>query len=69
MKKVCKLAREVCKVKPLSENKENIITALIEVYDVETADDIYEELKVLLGGMIKSMREFEMNEHLGVRKL
>ena len=29
--------KEVYKVKPLNENKKNIIAALIEEYDIETA--------------------------------
>lgn len=57
--------KEVYKVKPLNENKKNIIAALIEEYDIETADDIQEALKDLLGGTIKSMMECEMDEHLG----
>ena len=32
--------KEVEKEKTLNENKKNIITALIEVYDIETADDV-----------------------------
>ena len=39
--------------------------ALIDEYDIETADDIQEALKDLLGGTIKSMMESEMDEHLG----
>lgn len=57
--------KEVYKVKPINENKKNIIAALIEEYDIETADDIQEALKDLLGGTIKSMMESEMDEHLG----
>lgn len=57
--------KEVYKVKPLNESKKNIISALIEEYDIETADDIQEALKDLLGGTIKSMMESEMDEHLG----
>ncbi|MDD6539262.1 MAG: IS256 family transposase [Firmicutes bacterium] len=57
--------KEVYKVKPLNENKKNIIAALIDEYDIETADDIQEALKDLLGGTIKSMMEAEMDEHLG----
>ena len=57
--------KEVYKVKPLNENKKNIISALIEEYDIETADDIQEALKDLLGGTIKSMMESDMDEHLG----
>lgn len=57
--------KEVYKVKPLNENKKNIIAALIDEYDIETADDIQEALKDLLGGTIKSMMETEMDDHLG----
>ncbi len=32
--------KEAYKVKPLNENKKNIITALIEEYDIKTAGDI-----------------------------
>lgn len=56
---------EVYHVKPLTEGKKNIIASLINEYDIETADDIQEALKDLLGGTIKSMMEAEMDEHLG----
>ena len=32
--------KDVYHVKPLNENKKNIIQALIDEYDIETADDI-----------------------------
>lgn len=57
--------KEVYKIKPLNENKRNIIAALIDEYHIETADDIQEALKDLLGGTIKSMMQSEMDEHLG----
>ena len=57
--------KEVYHVKPLTEGKKNIIQQLINEYDIETADDIQEALKDLLGGTIKSMMESEMDEHLG----
>lgn len=57
--------KEVYHVKPLTEGKRNIIASLINEYDIETADDIQEALKDLLGGTIKSMMEAEMDEHLG----
>ena len=57
--------KDVYHVKPLTEGKKNIIASLIEEYDIETADDIQEALKDLLGGTIKTMMEAEMNEHLG----
>ena len=57
--------KDVYHIKPLTEGKKNIIASLIEEYDIETADDIQEALKDLLGGTIKSMMEAEMDEHLG----
>lgn len=57
--------KEGYKVKPLTEGKKNIITALLEEYDIETAEDIQDALKDLLGGTIKSMMEAEMDDHLG----
>ena len=57
--------KDIYKIKPLNENKKNIIQSLIEEYDIETAEDIQEALKNLLGGTIKSMMESEMDEHLG----
>jgi putative transposase len=57
--------REVYKVKPLTEGKKNIIAGLLQGYDIQTADDIQEALKDLLGGTIKEMLESEMDEHLG----
>lgn len=57
--------KNVYKVKPLNDNKRKIISALINEYDIETAEDIHEALKDLLGGTLKSMLEAEMDEHLG----
>lgn len=57
--------KEVYHVKPLTEGKKNIIASLINEYDIETADDIQEALKDLLGATNKSMMEAEMDEHLG----
>ena len=37
--------KEVYKVKPLTEGKKNIIAALLEEYDIKTADDIQDALK------------------------
>ncbi|MFM1533657.1 hypothetical protein ABGF49_04600 [Helcococcus ovis] len=42
--------KEVYHVKPLTEGKRNIISSLIEEYDIKTAEDIQEALKDLLGG-------------------
>lgn len=60
--------KEVYKVKPLTEGKKNIIAGLLQEYDIQTADDIQEALKDLLGGIIKEMLESEMDEHLGYDK-
>jgi hypothetical protein len=60
--------KEVYHVKPLTEGKKNIISALIDEYDIETAEDIQDALRDLLGGTIKSMLEAEMSEHLGYEK-
>lgn len=52
----------------MTEGKRNIIHQLLEEYDIETAEDIQEALKDLIGGTIKEMMEAEMNEHLGYDK-
>ena len=57
--------KDIYKIKPLNDNKRSIIQSLIAEYDIETAEDIQEALKDLLGGTIKSMMEAEMDEHLG----
>ena len=43
----------------MTEGKRNIIHQLLEEYDIETAEDIQEALKDLLGGTIKEMMEAE----------
>ena len=60
--------KDVYHVGPLTEGKKNIIAALMDEYEIETADDIQEALKDLLGGTIKSMMEAEMTDHLGYEK-
>lgn len=57
--------KDVYHVKLLTEGKKNIIASLIDEYDIETADDIQDALRDLLGGTIKSMMEAEMDNHLG----
>lgn len=52
----------------MTEGKRDIIRKLIEEYDIETATDIQEALKDLLGGTIKEMMEAEMDNHLGYSK-
>lgn len=49
----------------LSEGKRNIIANLIEEYDIQSAEDIQEALKDLLGGTIESMLKAELDNHLG----
>lgn len=52
----------------MTEGKRNIIRQLLEEYDIETAKEIQDALKDLLGGTIKEMMEAEMDEHLGYEK-
>ena len=44
----------------MTEGKRNIIRQLLEEYDIESAQDIQDALKDLLGGTIKEMMEAEM---------
>ena len=60
--------KEYYKPKPMTEGKRNIIQGLLQEYNIETAADIQEALKDLLGGTIKEMMESEMDEHLGYEK-
>ena len=41
---------------------------MLEEYDIQSARDIQEARKDLLGGTIKEMMEAEMENHLGYRK-
>lgn len=52
----------------MTEGKRNIIHQLLEEYDIQTAEDIQDALKDLLGGTIKEMMEAEMDNHLGYEK-
>ena len=52
----------------MTEGKRNIIRQLLEEYDIESAQDIQNALKDLLGGTIKEMMETEMDDHLGYEK-
>lgn len=52
----------------MTDGKRNIIRQLLEEYDIESALDIQEALKDLLGGTIKEMMETEMDDHLGYNK-
>lgn len=52
----------------MTEGKRNIIQQLLQEYDIQSAEDIQEALKDLLGGTIKEMMEAEMDEDLGYQK-
>ena len=52
----------------MTEGKRNIIHQLLEEYDIQTAEDIQDALKDLLGGTIKEMMEAEMDATLGYEK-
>ena len=52
----------------MTEGKRSIIQQLFQEYDIESAQDIQDALKDLLGGTIKEMMEAEMDEHLGYEK-
>ena len=44
----------------MTEGKRNIIQQLLQEYDIQSAEDIQEALKDLLGGTIKEMMEAEI---------
>ena len=52
----------------MTDGKRQIIQQLLQEYDIETAEDIQDALKDLLGGTIKEMMEAEMENHLGYGK-
>ena len=60
--------KEYYKPGPMTEGKRNIIQGLLQEYNIESAADIQEALKDLLGGTIKEMMDAEMDEHLGYEK-
>ena len=60
--------KEVYRPGPMTEGKRNIIQGLLQEYDIQSAADIQEALKDLLGGTIKEMMEAEMDDHLGYEK-
>lgn len=59
--------KQVHKVE-MTEAKRNIVRQLLEEYEIETAKDIREALKDLLGNTIREIMEAEMTEHLGYQK-
>ena len=52
--------KEVFRPGPMTEGKRNIIQGLLQEYDIQSAADIQEALKDLLGGTIKEMMEAEV---------
>lgn len=52
----------------MTDGRRNSIRQLLEEYDIESALDIQEALKDLLGDTIKDMMEAEMDDHLGYNK-
>lgn len=49
----------------MTDGKRQIIQQLLQEYDIQSASDIQDALKDLLGGTIKEMMESEMENHLG----
>ena len=52
----------------MTEGKRNIIRQLLQEYEIESAEDIQNALKDLLGGTIKEMMEAVSYTHLDVYK-
>ena len=61
--------KEIFRPGPMTEGKRNIIQGLLQEYEIQSATDIQEALKDLLGSTIKEMMESEMDEHLGYPSL
>ena len=61
---MAKEKKPVLKVQ-MTDGKRQIIQQFLQEYDIETAEDIQDALKDLLGGTIKEMMEAEMDDHLG----
>ena len=59
--------KEVHRVQ-MTEGKRNIIRQLLEEYDIQSAEDIQDALKDLLGSTIMEMIEAEMDDHLGYER-
>ena len=55
----------MAKRKRMTEGKRNIITALLSEYDIQSAEDVQDALKDLLGGTLEEMLQAEMTDHLG----
>ena len=52
----------------MTEGKSELIKTLLSEYDIQSAQDIQEALKYLLGGTSKKIMEAEMEERLGYEK-
>jgi len=52
----------------ITPEKKELISKLIEEYDIKTAKDLQEALKDLLGDTIQNMLEAELDEHLGYER-
>ena len=52
----------------MTEGKRQIIQQLLQEYDIETAEDIQNALKDLLGSTIKKMMDAKMVDHFGYAK-
>ena len=52
----------------MTEGKRSIIHQLLKEYDIQTAEDIQDALKDLLGGTIREMMGAELDDHLGYEK-
>ena len=52
----------------MTEGEREIIRGLLSEYDIQSAQDIQEALKDLLGGTIKEMMETELEDHLDYEK-
>ena len=52
----------------MTHGKRNLIRALLQEYEIESAQDIQDALKDLLGSTIKEMMESEIDEHMGYQK-
>lgn len=49
----------------MTDGKREIVRSLLQEYDIQSAADIQDALKDLLGGTLKEMLESEMSDHLG----
>ena len=59
--------KDIYKIKPLNDNKRNIIQSLIEEYDIETAEDIDAHRKMV--SRLGLAHVVEHRQHLGGRDI